>query len=433
MNSKSVFIIGIILILSMAGTIYAQDNVMFNYQGRVKVQGNPFSGSGQFKFAIVNNAGNESLWSSDNTSTGGGEPLSSISISVTDGIFNALVGDTDLGMATINRSIFNNPDQIKLRIWFSDGSHGFQQLAPDHKLVNVDLLGMKTDSTDFTIYVNGPTGNDSYNGLSTGKAKKTIQAAVDILPERLCCNVTIDIADGTYREQVTVFGIQVKPSKYLTFLGDESWTPSSLVDPSVRITGNDDDITSLRIRDNCFILEGCSNIKIQGFLVDNAKNDGVLIRDGSYTIESCKIFDNGMRGLHAYNSVWGTVKNVICRENDNQGIFLSRRSELLFENVESTNNANAGILITGLSQIGFSGTGKFSNNGTNPSASDRCGIRGMYNSLVYFNPGYTGEIKDNNRYGIHLVSDAYSHNHTFNTITGNGTAQIQLDNNSHTY
>ena len=197
---------------------YADDQVMFNYQGRVKVNGDPFDGTGYFKFALVNNPGTITLWSNDGTSIGGNEPTASISVEVYEGIFNVLIGDTTSGMEPLNSSIFNYPNEIKLRIWFSDGSHGFQQLLPDRKIINPQLLGLSTGKTDFTIYVDGATGNDSNNGLTPANAKQTIQSAVDSLPERLSCNVTIDIADGVYREEVKVFGLFVEPGKQLIFL-----------------------------------------------------------------------------------------------------------------------------------------------------------------------------------------------------------------------
>ena len=236
MRKLMIVVICVLLALTLKMGSFAED-VMFNYQGRVKVQGNAFTGTGNFKFAIVNNAGNESLWSNDETSTGGGEPTASIAISVAEGIFNVMVGDTTLGMAAINRTVFNHPSQIKLRTWFSDGTHGFQQLLPDQKLVNVDLLGITSGTDDFTIYVNGSTGNDEHNGLTPEKAKKTIQAAVDVLPARIYSNVTIQVATGVYKEQVLIEGITVKAGKTLYLKGDETWTPTGSVDFLVSTDG----------------------------------------------------------------------------------------------------------------------------------------------------------------------------------------------------
>ena len=67
----------------------AQDgNVTFSYQGRVKVTGQAFNGTGLFKLSILNTPGNATLWSQDGTGTGENSPTGSISLPVSDGVFN---------------------------------------------------------------------------------------------------------------------------------------------------------------------------------------------------------------------------------------------------------------------------------------------------------------------------------------------------------
>ena len=68
-----------------------------SYQGEVRVSGDPYTGNGYFKFAVVNAAGNASYWSNDGTSTGGGEPTAAVQLAVNDGLFGVLLGDTMLG------------------------------------------------------------------------------------------------------------------------------------------------------------------------------------------------------------------------------------------------------------------------------------------------------------------------------------------------
>lgn len=412
------------ILMGFAGTICAQDDVMFNYQGRVKVQGNLFTGTGQFKFVITNNAGNESLWSNDNSSSGGAVPTASLSLSVSDGIFNAMIGDTSLGMAPINRSIFNNSDNINLRIWFSDGTHGFQQLLPDHKLVNVDLLGMITSSTDFTIYVNGSTGNDAHNGLSPSKAKKTIQAAVDVLPERLKCNVTIDIADGIYREKVNVYGITAHPEKKLTFQGDDVWTPASVGDPSVRITGNDDDVSSKRVRDYAVCARDCSRVYFKGIMFDSASYCGLGMYEGSYGVNNCKIWDN-VTGVSVGEISMAVFADTFANDNDYVGIYVSTNSRGDFTNCKSTYNGNAGIVLNSMCMGSFFGTGDFSNNAG-------AGINNVHHSKLNFN-SYTGQINNNGDYGIQIHYDSYSTGHTLNTFSGNTNGNVLTANGGHTY
>lgn len=71
-------------------------------------------------------------WSNDQTSISGGEPASAISIPVTNGLYSVNLGDTAAGMAALMPGIFASA--VELRVWFSDGVNGFQQLTPDQPL-----------------------------------------------------------------------------------------------------------------------------------------------------------------------------------------------------------------------------------------------------------------------------------------------------------
>ena len=71
----------VLLLLPLAGLVTATPAPqgdrsgapgVVSYQGQVKVGGAPFSGTGYFKFAIVDLAGTTSYWSNDGTSSGGG-------------------------------------------------------------------------------------------------------------------------------------------------------------------------------------------------------------------------------------------------------------------------------------------------------------------------------------------------------------------------
>src|SRR5579859_1322364 len=108
------------------------------YQGQVKVNGQLFNGLGQFKFAIVN-AGGLAVWTNDGSALGStAQPNTAVSLNVTGGLFNVLLGDLALPHMTqpITSGIFLQPRRA-LRVWFSDGVIGFQQLAPDVALAAV--------------------------------------------------------------------------------------------------------------------------------------------------------------------------------------------------------------------------------------------------------------------------------------------------------
>jgi len=83
--------------------LHAQVPQLLNYQGRVAV-GNPavnFDGSGQFRFALVNAAGNTTYWSNDGTSVGGSQPTAAVALTVSKGLYSVLLGDTAVaGMPT---------------------------------------------------------------------------------------------------------------------------------------------------------------------------------------------------------------------------------------------------------------------------------------------------------------------------------------------
>src|SRR5687767_3327483 len=107
-----------------------------NVQGRVTVDGLVFNGIGKFKFALVHSNGRFVLWTHDGTSGGQNfQPTGSVDLNVVKGLYSVLLGDATIpGMTQpIDPNIFSNPD-VRLRIWFDDGEHGFQQLAPDQRV-----------------------------------------------------------------------------------------------------------------------------------------------------------------------------------------------------------------------------------------------------------------------------------------------------------
>ena len=109
-----------------------------NYAGQVSVNGQPFDGQGLFKFALLNADGNESLWSNDGTSVSGSQPQTSVSVAVNGGLYSLLLGNTAMaGMGAIDQQVFAQHGDAKLRVWFSDGVNGFQQLSPDRPFSSV--------------------------------------------------------------------------------------------------------------------------------------------------------------------------------------------------------------------------------------------------------------------------------------------------------
>jgi hypothetical protein len=137
--------------LAVAAAVPAQVPQLINYQGRVAVGGVNYNGTGQFKFALVNNTGTTTYWSNDGTSTAGSQPAAAVSLTVSKGLYSVLLGDTTLAnMTAISNSVFGNAD-VRLRVWFNDGTNGSQLLTPDQRLAAVGYALMAGNVPDGSI------------------------------------------------------------------------------------------------------------------------------------------------------------------------------------------------------------------------------------------------------------------------------------------
>ena len=127
----------LILLFGVAISVHAVPPVL-NYAGQVAVNGEAFDGNGLFKFALVNADGTTTYWSNDGTSVDGSEPQASVAVPVNGGLYSILLGNTaQQGMGAIDPAVFAQHTDAKLRVWFSDGVNGFQQLSPDRPFASV--------------------------------------------------------------------------------------------------------------------------------------------------------------------------------------------------------------------------------------------------------------------------------------------------------
>ena len=170
-----------------AKILTAQVPQIINYQGRVAVGAVNFDGTGAFKFALVNAAGTTTFWSNDGTSSAGSEPTNAVSLTVTKGLYSVLLGDTSLAnMATIPNAVFNNSD-VRLRVWFNDGTNGSQLLTPDQRIAAV---GYAMNAASAAAVASNAVGSAQIvNGSVTG---------ADVAGNTI---TNTQIADGTVRLQ----------------------------------------------------------------------------------------------------------------------------------------------------------------------------------------------------------------------------------------
>lgn len=106
-----------------------------SHQGYITSQGTPFSGTGQFRFALIDPASGNNLWTNDGTQTGtANAPDTAVALPVAGGIYSVELGDAGLpNMTALTGGLFDAVP-LALRVWFDDGAHGVQLLSPDQAL-----------------------------------------------------------------------------------------------------------------------------------------------------------------------------------------------------------------------------------------------------------------------------------------------------------
>jgi hypothetical protein len=161
----------------------AQIPNLIPHQGRVAVNGVNFDGTGQFKFALVNAAGSVTWWSNNGSSTAGSQPTAAVSLPVSKGLYSAMLGDTSLAnMTAVPATVYSNAD-LRLRVWFNNGTLGFQQLTPDQRLAPngylpdgaVTSAKLAPGATPPAVQVTGATQNvvPNTNYIATGSGTTT--------------------------------------------------------------------------------------------------------------------------------------------------------------------------------------------------------------------------------------------------------------------
>ena len=135
-KTRHLFLVSLLAFSSALGVVESGAAVpqLLNHQGRIAVAGVNFNGSGQFKFALVDATGLITYWSNDGTNNANTEPTSPVTLAVTKGLYSVLLGDTALANMTALPTTALDHADVRLRVWFNDGSHDFQQISPDQRL-----------------------------------------------------------------------------------------------------------------------------------------------------------------------------------------------------------------------------------------------------------------------------------------------------------
>jgi len=150
---------------------------LVSYQGQVNINGVPYSGTGYFRFAIVN-AGGTFYWSNDSSII---TPTEAVTLTVVSGLFNVLLGETN----QITYGMFSDADRW-LRVWFDDGTHGVQLLEPDTRLTTApfafqaDNAMTATYATTALTATNADTATYATTALTSTNANTATYSSTSI-------------------------------------------------------------------------------------------------------------------------------------------------------------------------------------------------------------------------------------------------------------
>jgi hypothetical protein len=278
------------------------------------------------------------------------------------------------------------------------------------------------------LYVDPNTGLDTNSGLSVAQSKRTINGALASLPPLLRHPVTIQLANGVYRESsdygasVTIEGLWLGKASSLTIRGNSS-NPEA-----VRVTGSDAGADTTPVRVHGFYIKGMRNVTIRDLLVDY----------------------NGSTGMQIVHGSMVTVLNVVLRHNTHHGLVSNFQSHVNAHNLQVYHSGSAGFYAHAQSsafctQCTLGADGQPNGYGAYAAWSsflslDSCSIRRnaiqgvevTYNSAVHIhnNSGAGSTVSQNAVHGLNVLNTSVGIISS-STISSNGVHGVNASGNAY--
>lgn len=286
------------------------------------------------------------------------------------------------------------------------------------RLNKLIILGFMIASTtafaaNTTYYVNGATGNDSYNGLYPDSAKATITAAIGVAIN----GDVIQVAVFNYSEDVLV-------NKSITINGADF--ANTVITGGLVITADNVTITELQTNVDSISASGVNNLTLSKVQANNSTAfvAASFTNVTNLTLTNFQVFNNKFYGakIVGCSNVIMTDCNALQNGTDvtdgakyGNGISLYSVTTAVLTNTNATNNARHGVSISGAGNSGITITGGyFNNNGTNPQGLDGTGgginIYASNYSVSGVTINGTLQANDNKTAGILLFSETGSSN-----------------------
>jgi len=393
------------LLFLWSGSAFAQATPpdAMNYQGVLRDSDDrPLEGSYSmiFRFFDADSGGDEILVDTH------------AAVGVSGGLFNVRLGTgavTDGSgpgdYAKLSRVFADHPElHLEVQV-------GGETLAPRVEIVSsghclnaryvrgVEMVG----EGPLGLYVDAATGDDANDGLTPAKAKRTIQAAFNAIPYVLGGTVTVNIADGTYHEELLLTGFHRRGLYPIHIIGNPT-SPQSVV-----LDGQDVLEVGMGIGDGALEIRG---IRITGFT-----EEGIEFWGGGAHMESCEIVGNGTdpwdEGLYVSEGGWCDLVDSLVANNAGVGVASVKASHLELIGTTVTGNGGHGAVVTGGSDLWLKNATITENGGS-----------GIYTLLgiVLAYPGDGGAQITGNAQGVHAAASS--------SIEFFGQSTITIQNNT---
>ena len=205
-----------------------------------------------------------------------------------------------------------------------------------HEHSNKSQLDTYSATTkNLTFYVNPSTGNDNNNG-SSGSPFKTIAKAVSMIPQIVNHNVTINVADGSYSEGITLAGYVGKGS--------------------ITITGNVTTPTAVGLTERISVKNCCISMLIQGFDIAYVYNHAINVSRSVGVYLYKLVADNSTATYSGVYAEYSMARVQGCTlSNKKNGIFSDSASVVYSTNNDGVSNT-VGIMASSAGTIGKYGS-----------------------------------------------------------------------------
>ena len=209
-----------------------------NYQAYIKDNNTPYSGTGYFKFAVVDGNG-DFIWTNDGSIA---EPANAVTTTVTSGVANIVLGDISItNMNEIPADVFANRADTYLRIWFSQDGASYTVLAENRQFVSVPYAYAVELAPDSGLEVDSANGGVKIQdgGVTVDKIDDDAITADKIDDDAVtAAQISENAVDTSEIAEGAVTAVEIEDGAITTAdIGDEEIvnadvSPSAAINPS---------------------------------------------------------------------------------------------------------------------------------------------------------------------------------------------------------